>query len=412
MLSIRVDPPYNQGGQLPQSSSTGDTPEEPLELSEVVPPEEKPPLLGPAIPPEPPSGGNGNGGAGQPPTPQQPAGAGGGQPPRNPPTRPKAPRRPLPNPIETDSLIERNRASRRAEFILIYLLIPVIPLLFFLSGIAGRVTPWIAIVLFAALAELGVRLFPNFTKWTPNAQALVTQNPFSGTRVAYGPGLNLSHFYEEVDERGNFSLETITESISVEVPTSTSKVIAKVSLQLRANLRLVERLVGVDGTTITSGFSALIRSYLTGKFARETAENARAKIDECNIELEEEFMTALAETPAGVVSGAEYLRLYGMGVIIIKLESMELPPEVQKTRNAVDEAAQFPKIVATMYGLTLEKLIALRESGQISEERYTDMLDRALVASGNDAKLNVVGGRAGNAIAAGASKFLGEGGAS
>ncbi len=247
----------------------------------------------------------------------------------------------------------------------------------------------LSIGVFAGFAEAYLLSIHRFLKIVPNAQALVTQNPFGGYRIPYGPGLHASFPQEQVEGKSNFSLETITDTIIVEMPTKTSLVKVTMTFQYKAYLRVITRLLGVNDSTIKEGFGSFIQSYLAPKLAEKTVEEAREYVDEYNTQLAIDFAKKQTATPTGgTMAGAHYFMRFAILSIILKIAKIELPPAVQKTRDTKDEAEQQLEIVATMYGLDPVELKKKRQSGEMTTEEYNSMLDRALAAS-EQATMNV-----------------------
>lgn len=235
------------------------------------------------------------------------------------------------------------------------------------------------------------RMFVYNPEWT----AYVTQNAFTGKMVPYGPGLHLSYWWEERNKRGNYSLRVITRGFSASVATQTAKVVIKGEYEYAIDLKFITRAIGVDETTIESGITAFIESFLTGQCAAEKADAVRGMIDELNRRLADEFMCEVS-TDENVACERENLQdsssfgsKYGFITVGVVISSISFSDATQKTRDAIDEAVALHSVVANMYGFKIDKEKGIDElaeklaSKEISVKEYNTMLNRALAASDN-----------------------------
>lgn len=137
-----------------------------------------------------------------------------------------------------------------------------------------------------------------------------------------------------------------------------------------------------------------------------TAEEARKDIANTNIALSNAFMGTDISNTVPINFEAKF----GIVTVSLVIKSLKLPAAVQKTRDALDEAAMLHGIVAKMIGTTPEGLTAKLESGEIDKERHDKLLNRAMATSENATMdINVIEGNLGNAVAMGLSRFLGGG---
>jgi hypothetical protein len=222
------------------------------------------------------------------------------------------------------------------------------------------------------------RMFIYNPEWT----GYVTQDIFFGTMVPYGPGLHLSHWWEERNKGGNYSLKVITRDFSASIATKTAKVVIKGKYEYAINLALIARAIGVDETTLESGITAFIENFLTSQCANEDAYAVRGMIDVLNGKLAAEFMCDEG-CDEDNVQIASFGDKYGFITVSVVIDNIALPEAAQKTRDAIDEASALHSVVATLYGFTPEKLAEKLASKEISVKDYNTMLNRALAASEN-----------------------------
>ncbi len=279
-----------------------------------------------------------------------------------------------------DHQAPRNRFSRLVVFLAVVAVLAGVLIPFGMlwgSFFSGWMVDKVGLVGF--LAALGIfyilerRLFIYVPEW----KAYVTQDPFSGYNVPYGPGLHISYPWEQRNADGNEPLDVITKPFSVSVQTSTSQVQVEGSFQYAADLARITTFIGNDVTTIEGGFIAFFESFLSERYAGKDAENARTGIGDTNKALADRFM---GTQDADTTSLEDKFGIIAVSLVITKLK---LPDAVQKTRDAVDEAAQMQKVVAKTYGIEPEELAARVKDGRISLNDYNKMLNRAMSISEN-----------------------------
>ncbi len=258
------------------------------------------------------------------------------------------------------------------------------------NGIIGAITGLIG---FGIGGEIVARLAPNrMFIYNPEWTGYVTQDSFAGTMVPYGPGFHLSHWWEVRNKRGNWSLKVITRDLDVGIATSTAKVTIHGKYEYAINLALIQRAIGIDDTTIESGITAFVDSFLTSQCAGKSADDIRKGIDQLNADLATEFMKAEIDDPGTPEDERNLSKLgdkYGFITVSVVIDNIELPAAVQKTRDAKDEAVQLFEVVANMYGIELSELKRRVAAKEISTEEYNKMLNRAMAASENATTMNV-----------------------
>ncbi len=283
------------------------------------------------------------------------------------------------------SWVDRNRLSRLAIVSAVALVTAAGPAIF--GALIGSIFgPIGALIVGVAgfgvggflLARLSHRLFVYNEEW----QAYLTQDPFSGQNIPYGPGLHLSHVWEERNKNGNYSLTVVTKQFEVAVQSKTAKVTVTGQFQYSIDLSNIKRFIGISASTVEDGLTAFIESFLTRELARDDAEHARQNTDDINKKLKKEFM---GEDDAII----DFEQKYGIITVNLILKTIKLPEEAQKTRDSVDEAKTLMQIVAELSGMSVADYQTKRTSGEISADQHKQLLDRAMAVSGNNAKINV-----------------------
>jgi hypothetical protein len=301
----------------------------------------------------------------------------------------------LEKPNDRDLNDLRNKGVRWVHFFLLGLAIIIIPEQ--IGAWWGRLAGYPnmgAILGFVAGGLSAAKLIPSYflvnnLEWT----GFVTQNALTGDMVPYGPGLHPCFFWEERSKDGNYSLDVITQQFEVAVATSTSRVIVKGEYEYAMSLRHLTTAIGIDHTTIHEGLTAFISSFLIGECSKSTnedgskrdAEWVRSNIAHLNEALAKEFMAR----EDGGDDPTSFEARFGFVTVTIVISSIAFPEAVQKTRDAVDEGRVMQQVVAAMYGMTSEELSDRVKSGAISKAEYDKMLNRAMAASDNNAKMDI-----------------------
>lgn len=229
------------------------------------------------------------------------------------------------------------------------------------------------------LGIISKRLFVYNEEWS----GYVTNNPFGGQNVAYGPGLHFSYPWEQRNQDGEYDLQVKTEPFELKAQTKSANVTVTGSFQYRIDLPHITKYIGAGESTIKGGLIAFIKTFLTEELAKEDAEYDRTHLGQINAALRDKFTKGSSELE----------RKYGIQTVNLFLETLQLPEEAQKTRDAVDEAKQLTKVVAELAGYTGKNAVkdyqeAVR-TGAISHEQNKQLLDRAMAVSNNNARINV-----------------------
>ncbi len=306
----------------------------------------------------------------------------------------------------------RDKVTRRLVFAIITALILGIPLVV-LSIIGAAVNvPWIFVLALSILiaGEIYAKILPRrLLNITPEAQALITQNPFGGGLVVYGPGVTIPFPWEGKTIKSNYSLQVINRSFAVAVPTITGLANIVGNFQYSAVLDKVEKIVRADDTQIDEGFTGYIEAFLTDYLTELTLEKARGQIQDLNKELRTKFMELRVEDgDNNALTGAQFLDAFGIKAFVIQIRSIKLPDAVQKTQDAIAEAEGNFKVVATIYGTEVEVLKKKLQDGSISREDFQKMLEYAFAASENaEMKINVYRGDVLQGLSDTARQFFG-----
>lgn len=241
-------------------------------------------------------------------------------------------------------------------------------------------------------------LFPYITVIVPLWQGLVTNNIFGGTPVTYGPGLHPRYFWEEVHATGHLPLAVVTKTITETIATQTDELSVRFTFQFAASLPHLKRLFGIAPSTIENGLKGIILNYFSAKLAEMTASDARSAVvtlsnsalrvfklpekggeDELNEEDKETF-----EAVRG------FRQLYGIELMLIRIDDMDFSEEVQAARGAKAAAKPILEVAAEL------------------ANKDPDDVERAMIMAGKGTFRKItVGGSVGHTIAAAVANLTG-----
>ena len=252
------------------------------------------------------------------------------------------------------------------------------------------------LLLIAALpigGEIMRLIIHRFWVVIPQVQLLVTVNPYrnifggdTDPNVTYTAGQDgPSYPWEARSSKSNITGEVVTVEWDDRVPGAETEFILRGSYQFRVDRKLADRFVGIDEATIRSGAIDLIRAEVGHLLADKDGDEGKRQIKTFNDKLYDEFGVGESD-PTREVSDFE--KNYGIETVKVTISSIDFPDEVQKTRNARDEARQVMLGVANLYGIRVDVLRRKMESGEITTEEYNEMLDRFFAASDN-ANMNI-----------------------
>ena len=220
-------------------------------------------------------------------------------------------------------------------------------------------------------------------------------------------GTHPALWWEERNADGNFSLKVITRPFSLTTPTTTSAVTINGKLFYNASLPYVQNAVGVDKEVAEEGQIAFIDSYLVATLGGMTAEDAVKRTAEIGEELNLNFRDTPALTATVAATPEEFEQMFGYSTAAIVIDKIAYSAKVQESMDAVSEARKMNEIAAELLGVSREQLAHMLRDKLISVGQVKEMLDRALVTSGNaKMNLNVIEGSMANAVA----NFLAQGG--
>lgn len=297
-----------------------------------------------------------------------------------------------------DHSVKRNRLGRWAFFLtslFTFLLLPGFAINTILSGV--NAPDWIYVPVILVGAVFGGKLFskflPRYIIIVPLVQGYVTVNQamslfgLSGsTNVIYGQGWHISYPWESRSKEGNFSLEIFTLPFNVAVPGREAQINVSGSYQFRVALPRGDRFIGIAEETIENGLLDIIKAEISALLPEKTSDDAKRDIQVLQKFLEHAFGLSRNKQSSGDVHRFE--ESYGIESIAITISNIVFPESVQKSRNAIDKAMQVMKGVATMYGITPERLKERLESEEINYKDYNEMVDKFLAQSG-DASMDI-----------------------
>ncbi len=291
-------------------------------------------------------------------------------------------------PHNHDSMVTRNRELRFLVFVVSMGLILFVPTLFgYLIGNAfdsGALRFFLGSLGFCLGVFAAFKVFPYFWIVVPQEMAFVTLNlfPFFGSNpnVPYGPGGHFCFPWERREERGNIPLEKQTFKFSEMIATQTSAVTVNGSLQFRHMLPSIERLAGVDASVINDGFLDEVKQFLNARVAPMDAVTAKNSVIQIEGALEHILMVEHADRIA-VELDAE---VEGM-----QISSIDLPPDVQQTRDSAEEARAIGSSLWMFMGFPDQAtFLAARAAGTISQTDINRATEQFLATSKN-ATLNI-----------------------
>lgn len=251
-------------------------------------------------------------------------------------------------------------------------------------------------------------LMPRFLIDNAEWSGYVTQNPLGGgTMVPYGPGLHLALPWEERNAEGNYSLRVITRPFTLTSPTMTSAVTIQGRLFYNASLLHLTNAVGVDKEVVEEGLIAFIDSDLIPMLGKLDAENAVKQTAQIGKELNDIFRDKPAVTANAAATPEEFEEKFGYSTAAIVIDKIAYSSKVQEVLDAVSEARKMNEIAAELLGVTKADLAEMLKNKVITVKQVKEVLDRALVTSGNATmQLNVIEGD----VAAAVAGFLGQSG--
>src|SRR3989344_2482605 len=310
---------------------------------------------------------------------------------------------------------ERNRPSRWVVLIASSVATVLLPFMVtsYVGGALGHQTIGGFVGFGIGVWLLGY-FMPRMLVYNPEWTAYVTQDAVFGNNVPYGPGLHPAHWWEQRNASGNYSLRVITRPFDATIATNTAAVTIKGQFGYAISLPYVSRAIGVDKTFVEDGFIAFIESFLTEKCAQypDGAEGVRKDIRALNDQLASQFMDQAAPVGSGApITVEEFERTVGFTTAIVVIDTIGLPAAVQRTRDAVDEAAQLYEVMAQLRGTDAAGLKQLVADGAVLQKERADLRNRAMAVSENaNMAIPVIEGDISAAVAQALAGQAGQGG--
>lgn len=283
-------------------------------------------------------------------------------------------------------ILNRNRIARISSVIFFSTLIIATPILFigYWGSLLGHNTTGSIIGFLVGgitLANIAPR---RMFVYNPEWCGYVTQDVFKGGMVPYGPGLHASHWWEQRNAEGNYSLEVKNQPFSIGVPTESGKVTFSGEYEYAKDLSLIERSIGINQSVVEKGITAFIDNFLTVRCANKKTKEIVAH--EALEKLGEDLSQVLMDSGGKL---AAIRNKYGYKTVGIIIDGIALPQEVQQTRNSIDEADALFEVIAKMYGRSKEDLRSQIANGTITDTQYQKMLTRAMALSDNKTNIDV-----------------------
>jgi hypothetical protein len=301
--------------------------------------------------------------------------------------------------MPSDSDFNRERIGRWLSFISTTAAAVVIPIAlgWYVGSKMGRVPAEILAWAGTAAAYFPIRFaLTRGLVDTDPWQATGTQYP-NGTMAWFGGGIKPEYPISKRAAQWNVNLRYIPKTFTVTVPTKTSTVDVKVTIQYMADPKNLSQFLVIRNNpkTLNDNFVALMKGFLTTLYASLNSLQVRAALDDTNTALEDRFMGAVIpgtrETPTIIETKN------GIIMVSVIIEELVLPPHVQSSLGVVDEAHGYHNAVAASMGITSDELKAQMASGAITPDQYKDMLV-TVMGMGGDAfigRLGSIGGMPG-----------------
>ncbi len=227
-----------------------------------------------------------------------------------------------------------------------------------------------------ALAKLAPR---RLFVYNPEWRGYVTQNVLDGKMVPYGPGAHPSHWWEQRNAEGNYSLEVKSAPLSVVIATTTVSVTVSGQFEFGIDLSNIERAIGVSQATVSTGINAFVEAELIRYCAGLEADDIRENIANLTTHMNGIFKD----------KGNPVQKNYGFRTTSIVINKIALASEVQTTQNAIAEADKLFSVIAKLVGKSERGLRTALSTGEISQSEYQRLLTRAMAVSDNKTTIDV-----------------------
>jgi hypothetical protein len=283
---------------------------------------------------------------------------------------------------------KRRRGARVISTVVSSIVILTIPMVLigWLGLLAGSVTTGCVVGFIIGGITLSIVGPKRMLVINPEWCGYVTQNIFDkGAMVAYGPGMNFSHWWEQRNADGNYSLKVQSKPFDIPVTTGSGKVIFAGQYEYVIDLSLLDLAIGVSQSVVEKGITAFIQNFLTVESADKMSKDVRS--EEALKKLGGNLQRLMMDD-TGML--ANIRKKYGYKTVAVIIDKVTLPDDVQKTRDAIDEADALFEIVAKLHGVSKEDLKErVKKGGDISPADYQKMLLRAMAVSDNKTSIDV-----------------------
>lgn len=190
--------------------------------------------------------------------------------------------------------------------------------------------------------------------------------------ATYGPGTHIAFWWERRIPENNISLEEASQDFEFVLQCSDGTITAKGSFRLRPNMtQSIEFLTGV--AAMAADLQDLIIARAVRFLGKEKVGKAVTLLEELNIVLEEEFCAR----------NTAFEKRFGVHVGDITIKELLPSEDVQKTMNALTEAAAIKKGTALLLGMSMAEVKRKLDAKTLSYADYNHARDRFLSISGN-----------------------------
>lgn len=219
------------------------------------------------------------------------------------------------------------------------------------------------------------RMLVYSAEWT----GYVTQDALFGGMVPYGPGLHLSHWWEVRNAVGNYSLKVVPGSFTANISVVDSKVAVRGKYEFVINLPFIASAIGVGGEAIETAITAFVNSFLTSECAGKKMDDVRTMIDDLNSKL-----NGLFSSQGGVVGAlVSFFSKYGLIMVSIVIDKIDLPDDVQRTMDGIAEARLLHKVAEELAGMPPGELTRRLMANEMTPEQHTVLRRDAMAVSKN-----------------------------
>lgn len=273
---------------------------------------------------------------------------------------------------------------------------------------------------------LSSAFFPSVTLYEEPLKGIATLDTFTGSMVNYGAGLHPKYPWETVDRQSNErTLEILTMNHSETYDSRSGTMDVTYGFQYIIDLGRLDVHLGINEEDVDKSFAGILSSFLSDELSSMTAEEAREAVYYLGLKARHAFGVAPEDIPEehklqeyakqfGNIAdvrgrnGGQLQQLereYGVKFLLVYIQDIDYPEEVQKARGAVSEQENLVRIAASLMGYNPEDLERPRKGPRIRKEmrehpNFSEVLASARVVAGNSTEHVLrVSGDAGSTIA-------------